>query len=192
MRFQIFREAIIKSTKSLYIIIHEIVEQGKEHAENSDTFIPVIERDFNGDELLALQQLAVEKIKYWADIGRLVEHPRLLPILLAWRSWGDEKQCHRYVEHIVQSDRGLIAFLYAALQIPVNEAIKKEEINPLWKQYLVNIESFISPEQLVPHARELFQNDYFVKLKETEQLTLLIFLDLVRPNTVKVFPKAIV
>lgn len=192
MRFEIFREAIKKSTKSLFIIIHEIVEQGKEHAENADTFIPVIERDFNGEQLLALQALAVEKIKYWADIGRLVEHPRLLPILLAWHAWGDEKQCNRYVEHIVQSDRGLIAFLYAALQIPVMEAIKKEEINPLWKQHLVNIESFISAENLVPHARELFQNDYFVKLKETEQLTLLIFLDLVRPNTVKVFPKAIV
>ena len=116
------------SNKSLYIIIHELVEQGKEHAENADTFIPVVERDFNSEQMLALQELAVEKIKYWADIGRLVEHPKLLPILLAWRAWGNEKQCNRYVEHIVQSDRGLIAFLYAALQIPVTEAIKKKKL----------------------------------------------------------------
>lgn len=191
-RFQIFRDAINKSNKSIHIIVHELTEQGKEHQENEGAYVPLEERDFNTEQLITLQKLAVDRIKYWADIGRLVEHPRLLPILYAWLAWGDEEECKRYVQHITQDDKGLVAFLYAALQIPVNEAIKKEEMNPAWRQSLVNIETFISPEALVTHAKELFQDNYFVKLRENQQLSLLIFLDLVRPNTVKVFPKVTV
>jgi len=191
-RFQIFSKAIIQSINSLYIIVHELTEQGREHIENEDTYVPLVERDFSAEQLNSLRKMAVDKIIHWADRDRLVEHPQLLPILYAWKMWGDEEQCKRYVEHIVQSDRGLLAFLYAVLKEPVTEAMTEEESNPEWNNYRSRIEDFIPADKLLFHARELFQDDYFVKLRETEQLTLLIFLDMVRPNTRKIFPKTTV
>lgn len=191
-RFEIFREAMKKANKSLYIIIHELTEQAKEHIENEDTTIPSEERDFTSEQLHSLQKCAVEKIILWADNGRLVEHPKLISILYAWKMWGDEEQCKRYVEHIVQNDRGLISFLSAALKEPVTEAITKEEKNPEWKRYLRNIADFIPLNALAPRVVELFEDNYFEKLRETEQLSLLIFLDFVKPNTRKVIPKTTV
>lgn len=188
-RFEIFYAAIQKATKSLYIIVHELMEQGRQHNENEDTFVPIEERDFSIEQLFSLRKLAVEKIRAWADNDRLVEHPKLIPILYAWKAWGDPEECKRYVARMIETDRGIVSFLGAALKVPVKEAITKEETNPAWKKYLQNIDDFIPLNALIPHAEELFKDNYFEKLKETEQLSLLIFLDFVKPNSRKLFPK---
>ena len=65
---------------------------------------------------------------------------------------------------------------------------KKEEKNPEWKLYLKNIEDLVPLDIITPRAQELFEDNYFEKLRETEQLALMIFLDLVKPGTVKVIP----
>jgi predicted KAP-like P-loop ATPase len=190
-RFAIFRDAITKSMNSIYIIVHELDVQSHEHNENEDTYVPGPERDFSTLQLDTLKKMAVEKIKTWAELGRLVEHPKLIQILYAWRNWGDEESCKKYVKSIVATDRGCLYFLGSALKEPVMEAMNKEETNPAWRGYLKNIADFISPEELLPHTVALFADDYFVKLREDEQLTLMIFLSLVKPDTVKVFPNTV-
>lgn len=187
-RFNALLEAIKKTVNSIYTTVHELNEQGRQHNEQEDTYVPAEQRDFTYEQMQDLQKIAVEKIIFWAGNGRLIEHPQLIPLLYAWKSWGDEEQCKNYVASAIRADRGLIAFLSDALKDPIAEAINKEEKNPEWASYLKNVEDFIPLDIITARAQELFEDNYFEKLRETEQLALMIFLDLVKPGTIKVIP----
>ncbi len=188
-RFAAFSNAILKATNSIYIIVHEIREQFKEHMENEDDYVPVEYRDFTPDQILRLKELAVNKILSWVDMKRLSEHPKFLSLLEAWKAWGNEMECREYVAAITQDDRGLLAFLCAALHEPIEQTISKLEPNPAWRMYLKNIDDFIPSRALIPHATLMFKDVGFEKLREKEQVALLIFLDLVEPNAVKIIPQ---
>lgn len=191
-RFLILQNAIAKSTKSLFIIVHELKEQMREHEETSSTFTPQEFRDITTEQLESLRKLAVTRIESWADSGRLAEHPRLVPLLYAWRDWGDEARCRQFVERITQTDPGLIAFLTATLERAITQAMTTYEKNPAWEVYLEDIEAFIPPKTLEEHAKTLFEDPYFEKLREREQLALMIFLDLIKADTTKIIPKTTV
>ncbi len=187
-RFEIFRNAIKKTMLSLYILIYEIQEQSKEHVEAEDTFIPIEQRDFTPDQLDTLKNLTLAKILYWAENGRLAEHPRLLDILYAWQTWGNDEETRNFVGKMVQEDAGLITFLSATLKGPIDQAMTKLAKNPEWENSLQNIRDFISINILIPHAKMLFEDASFEKLREREQLAILIFLDLTHTETLKIIP----
>jgi len=193
-RFEIFKMSIHKAIKSLYIIIHELREQEREHLENEDTAIPIEHRLFLPEELEQLKQAAIERILYWVKVGRLVEHPKLLGILYAWRDWGDANECRSYVLLMTAEDKGLLAFLGAIFQDAIQEALCTEDntMNPEWRTRLSIIDHFISVDKLIPHAEQLFAGEQFEQLRDTEQLSILIFLSLVDPEAQKIFPKTTV
>lgn len=191
-RFAIFEEAIKKSNKSLYIIVHELTQQGKQHSENEDGVLPVEHRDFTLIQLQDLQMMAVKKIKYWAETQRLMEHPKLLPILYVWKNWGDIGECRQFVNNMVSDDKGLLMFLGAALKKPIEQAATKIEKSPDWVQYLQNIEDFIPAAKLESRAVRIFEDLSFEQLREREQLAIMIFLDLIQAKTVKIIPKTTV
>jgi predicted KAP-like P-loop ATPase len=187
-RTEVLREAIMASSKSLYIMIHEIDVTARQHLEGDEAYLPTEHRDISPVQLMELQQLIVTKIEYWASTERLTEHPKFVPILFAWKKWGNEEVCQSYVKSIVQTERGLLNFLCSALKEPVNEAMAKQEKNPEWRKYLDNITPFIELEDISNRAKALFEGDDFEKLRENEQLAVLIFLDLIDAHTFKVIP----
>ncbi len=191
-RFHVLQKAIQKAIHSVYIIVHEIRLQEQTHLASEDTFIPLEQRDVTPEQLEALKESAVQRILYWASIGRLQEHPKLLPLLNAWREWGDEEACKRFVGQITMEDPSLLAFLLATLKYPIDQAMTKLEKNSSWEESLTNIENFISVRILEPHVKMLFEEAGFEKLGEREQLAILIFLDLIHAKTVKVIPKTTV
>lgn len=188
-RFMVMQQAISKATNSLYIIVHELQEQQREHELEEDTYLPIEFRDFLPEQLASLRQLAVSRIEDWAKHQRLAEHPALLSILLAWSNWDNDSTCSRFVEEMTKSDRGLISFLTAVLAEAITQAMTQYIVQPAWEVYLNVIEIFISPQQLKNHAITLFEDQYFEKLREREQLALMIFLDLIKANTNKIIPK---
>ncbi len=188
-RFVLLQEAIAKSTKSLYIIVHELIEQSREHIEEEDTFLPIEFRDLTPEQLELLRKLAVSRIKGWAESGRLAEHPRLLPILFAWKNWGNPEDCTQFVEQMTKTDKGLVAFLMATLDKAITQTMSQYEKNPMWEDCLKNIEAFIPLLSIEAHAKLLFEDDYFEKLREREQLAIMIFLDLIKANTTKSIPQ---
>lgn len=188
-RFILLQQSIANATKSIYIIVHELQEQGREHMEESDTYQPMEFRDLTTEQLTSLQTLTVSRIEYWAKHNDLADHPRLLPILSAWQVWSGNDACKQFVKETTNTDRGLIAFLIAALDKPIAQAMTAYEISPAWEKYLENINAFIPPRQLVDHARTLFEDEYFEKLREKEQLALMIFLDLMKAPTKKIIRK---
>lgn len=191
-RFSLLQEAIAKSTKSLFIIVKELEEQGKEHQEELDTFLPAEYRDLTSEQLLLLRKLAITRIETWANDGRLVDHPLLLPILYAWKNWSNEEDCRRYVDKMVKTDRGLISFLTAVLNDAINQTTATYEKYSTSPKYLNDIEAFIPARLLEEHAKKLFEDEYFEKLREREQLALMIFLDLIHATTSKTIPKTTV
>lgn len=188
-RFTVLQNAITNANKSIHIIVHELREQAREHLESEDTFLPLEYRDITPEQLASLQKLTVNRIEYWAQTGRLAEHPRLMPLLFAWRDWGHMDDCKRFVEQMTNTDKGLVAFLTCALEKAISQAMTEYEVKPAWTIYLNDIEAFISPSRLVDHAKTLFEDGYFEKLREREQLALLIFLDLTKAHTSKHIPK---
>lgn len=187
-RFQILQNAIAQSTKSLYSFVYELTEQSREHLTESDTFIPLSFRDLTPEQLTSLKKLIASRIESWASNNRLSGHPKLLALLSAWRDWGDENTCRRYVKQLTDTDRGLVAFLQATLEQPINDAITAYIKRPTWSDGLDTIEGFIPAHLLEEHAKTLFENPYFEKLREKEQLALMIFLDLMHTATTKVIP----
>lgn len=188
-RFDIFHNAIKNAINSIYIIVHELETQESQHSPTDDNSIPVEDRDFMREQLDALEKTAVGKIAYWAHLGRLIEHPQLLPLLYAWKNWGDENACREYLLAATKNDRGVVAFLCAALNDAINQTMSKLERDASFEEALKNIEAFIPAKVIEPHVKELFEDLYFEKLREREQLAILIFLDLVKAETLKIVPK---
>lgn len=184
-RFAILQKAIANASKSIYIIVHELTLQGREHIEDLDTYLPTEYRDLSPTQLDSLKKLTVSKIESWAQSGRLVDYPYLLPILYAWKDWGDKEKCQQFVVELTKTDRGLVAFLLATLDEAIAQAMTRYEKNPAWERYLDDIENFIPAQSLKTHAKLLFENQYFEKLRENEQLALMIFLDLIKAETKK-------
>jgi predicted KAP-like P-loop ATPase len=191
-RYAIMRDAIKKSSKSIYTLIYELTAQGEQHLENTDTYLPLEHRDITPDQLDKLKADAVRKIEFWASIGRLAEHPKVLLILKAWKKWGNDADCSTYVERMIQEDKGLLAFLGAALKIPVDQVMTKLQKSSDWKSYLENITDFIPIDKVEERAKLVFESDEFEKLQEIDQLAVLIFLDMINAKTVKVIPKTTV
>lgn len=191
-RYQLLQTAIANATKSIYIIINFLEEESHEHSQESDNFMPVEHRDLTPEALSSLKQLTVTRIEYWIETKRLLDHPKLFLILKAWLAWGDKNKCKQYVKQITDTDRGLVLFLQDVLHEPIEMTITRYEIGADWQRYLENIADFIPPQQLVEHAKLLFEDAYFEKLREREQLALMIFLDLTKAKTKKIIPKTTV
>lgn len=188
-RFLILQNAIANANKSIFIIVNELKEQAREHGEDFDTFVPLEFRDLTPGQLDILRKLTISRIEIWAQDGRLIDHPQLLQILYAWRDWGTENKVKFFVEQMVKTDRGLITFLQITLYKAIDEAMTQYEKKLGWETYLANIETFIAPNTLEEHAKELFEDEYFEKLREREQLALMIFLDLLKTHTTKIIPQ---
>lgn len=188
-RFSVFSKAINKADNSIYTMVHEIKEQQKEQLESGDDYVPIEYRDFTPEQIMQLQKWAVTKIMSWVDTQRLASHPKLFALLQAWKDWGNVEECRQYVVALTQDDRGLLEFLCAALSHPIQQTMTKLKPSATWRVYLNHIDEIIPTGALVAHAKHMFKSDEFEKLREEEQLGLLIFLDLVEPGAVKIIPK---
>jgi predicted KAP-like P-loop ATPase len=191
-RFAVMQNAIAHASKSLYIIVHELNQLSREHQELEDTFVPMEFRDLLPNQLDALKQLAVVQIENWARTDRLIGHPQLLAILKAWRDWGGSIQCNAFLQRVIQTDKGLLSFLTALLAEPIQNAMTKYEKNPEWIVYLEEPDVYRMAKEVEMRAKTIFEHPDFEKLRESEQLALMIFLDLMKTQTKKEFPRTVV
>lgn len=188
-RFLILQEAISKAEKSVFSLVYEIRAQEQQHREEEDTYLPLEQRDLSSDQLELLEKLLVLKIQAWSEHGRLEEHPQLLSLLYAWKDFGEEEKCKEFVKQMIQTERGLLAFLVACFDAAIVEAMTVYRKTYLWDNSISHVESFIPIHALAKHAVLLFEGSAFEKLREKEQLALLIFLDLTKVPTNKIIPQ---
>jgi len=188
-RFNVLKGAIDQMQNSILLAIFVMRELSKEFT-LMEEFAPDQDHSIlSQDQINELKKAVCTKISAWAESGRLAEHPDRLSILYAWREWGNEKQCEEYVKKLIQTDPGLMSFLLAALQKPIADAMTEYKKKADWEQSLTHITYFIPVDLLKDRAIAIFEDGYFEKLREQEQLAIVIFLDLIHAETTKVIPK---
>lgn len=184
-RFKLYKEAIIAAQKSLHTIVHEVVVHGQHHGKLSSTpeegLEPEEERPVSSEHLIELEQLAYEKIKQWAEDGRLGDHLRLIPILYQWKRWAKEgeKEVTAYIDNLIKSDAGLTKLIKAFVSQSVSHTITDEvgRINSYIDLKTVN--DFIHVEKIEPMVRSIIEADSFKDLDEEQQKALKLFIDTV-------------
>jgi predicted KAP-like P-loop ATPase len=170
-RYSIYNNSIYKATNSLYTIVYEVNKLGKEHGRFGpvENLKPEEERTINFQQLNALEELACEKIKNWANDGRLVKHKNLRHILNNWKIWGTRKQVSDFVENQIKHDDSLIYFLTGFLeesytQVLGDYAPKRElDIN------INSINEFIELREIEPRIRKIYSSSDFKQLEETQK-----------------------
>jgi len=170
-RYSIYNNSMYKATNSLYTIVYEVNKLGKEHGRFGpvENLKPEEERTINFQQLNALEELACEKIKNWANDGRLVKHKNLRHILNNWKIWGTRKQVSDFVENQIKHDDSLIYFLTGFLeesytQVLGDYAPKRElDIN------INSINEFIELREIEPRIRKIYSSSDFKQLEETQK-----------------------
>ena len=192
IRLQIMQEAITKTTNSLYTMAYELLEFEHEHETSHAAFLPETFRTFTPDQLTILKKAVLQQIKVWAQDMRLSKHPKLLFLLKTWNHLEGSNACQPFIQNMVQTDRGFLMLLCIALAQPISDAMTQYKINPAWKEQIDTLNTLIPITQLTEHAKTLFEDPYFEKLDEPEQLALMIFLELTHVKTTKLIPKTTV
>lgn len=131
----------MKATASLYLPIR-IAALVEKHNNDPEAF------NVTDADLKELQQLCVEKIKQAANTGSLATHSKMLSILYRWREWGAPDELRRWVERLIESQKGVLSFLTACLQRSTSHGMGDYVSQEHWRINLQYIEDFVSIDVL--------------------------------------------
>ena len=178
-RFDIFKRATEKATRSLYTVVDEVSVQGQQHgkygAESPD---PEEKRTVNSAQLEELEKIACDKIESWAEDGRLAKHRDLLPILFRWKEWGQRYKVNNFVNNMIKSDDGLIDFITCFLSKSTSRAIYTDYVETMhWRIDLKSIEEIVVLKGVEPRIRKIFTSSNFEQLDDRKKLAIKTFLD---------------
>lgn len=178
-RFNVLKESIEKTETSLYPIVYEIGLCGQEHGRytSKSDIKPESERRVNETQLDELEHLVCNKIKTWAEDGRLAEHHHLSTILFRWKTWDDGKASLEFVAELIKTDKGLIRLLSAFLNKVTSQGLGDYVAQIKWVIKLDYLKLFIKPEEIEPRARKILSSDEFESFDQQDQLGIKIFLD---------------
>jgi predicted KAP-like P-loop ATPase len=183
-RFELFRDAIVNATDSIYTIVHEVGVQGQQHGKwtsKQEQPDPEEKRTVNAAQLDELEKLACEKILEWAASGRLAGHLNLVSILYSWQRWcpdGNEA-VSQFVRGLVSTDDGLIQLLYAFVGKSYSHGMGDYVSRVEWRINLKSVANFIAVDELTPKVRTIVGSAEFQNLSQDNQRALQTFIDTV-------------
>lgn len=171
-RFNIFKRAIEKSTRSLATIVYELTELEIQHPQYGfqETSVPKEEQTVNLEQLVELKKITSNKIQSWAKDGRLSMHRHLAYILLKWKEWGQQEEINNFVNDMIKNDEGLIDFITSF----------DEKID--WRTYK-GIGKLVDLKEIEPRIRKIFNSPDFTQLEEQKKLAIKTFLNSIDGKT---------
>jgi predicted KAP-like P-loop ATPase len=180
-RFQIFATAIKEAKQSLYTIVHEVGVQGQQHGKFTSDGNPEPEanRTVNASQLRELEQQACEKIREWANDGRLKVHPKLVSILYSWKRWcpdGDQ-EVDRFTREMIVTNQGLITFITSFLSKSYVHGMSDHVTRLEFRIHLDSVKEFIPLADLEPRVREICKREDFKDLPTDQKTALTTFID---------------
>ncbi|MFQ3676132.1 MAG: P-loop NTPase fold protein [Endomicrobiia bacterium] len=180
-RFEVFKNAMGKATRSLFTIVNEVSNQDQEHGKYHSKDIPIPEekRTVNAEQLKMLEEIVFNKIETWANDGRLKKHKKLVPILFRWRKWGGGDKVTNFVEKMVKDDEGLIDFITGFLTKSKSQTIGDHVFKTHWRINIDNIKEFIKVETIEPRIREIINSEKYTNLNEKQKIALQTFVDII-------------
>lgn len=190
-RFEIFKNAIEKATRSLHTIVLEVSIQGQQHGKGPvrDEPLPEIERTVNENQLNELERIACKKIRTWADDGRLKEHNRLPYILIHWNEWGDSESVKTFVLNMIADNEGLIKFVTSFLYEIKSYGLTDYSVRINWKIHPEEIGKIIDLDLIEPKIRNILSSPLFEQLSEKEKLAISLFIETIDKGRKEGFEK---
>jgi len=178
-RFNIFKHAIEKATRSLYTIVHEVSVQGKQHGKygSKETPEPEEKLTVNSEQLEELEKLACNKIESWAEDGRLAKHRHLPSILFRWKEWGQHDKINSFVKNTTKNDDGLIDFITSFLSKHRSQGVSDYVVKTYWRIQLKNVEVFVDLKVVEPRIRKIFSSSDFEQLDDRKKHAIKTLLD---------------
>jgi predicted KAP-like P-loop ATPase len=183
-RFELFSNAIVNATDSIYTVVHEVGVQGQQHGKwtsRKEQPDPEEKRTVNPGQLEELELLACNKIREWAVAGRLSEHPNLVSILYSWQRWCPDGQeaVSQFVKALVAIDAGLIRLIQAFVGKSYSHGMGDYVGRVNWRINLKSVSDFIAVDELTPKARKIIGNAEFQSLSAEKQRALQTYIDTV-------------
>ena len=178
-RFNIFKHAIEKATRSLYTIVHEVGVLGQEHGKfgSKESSGPKDKLTVNADQLEELEKLACNKIENWAKDGRLKKHEHLPSILFSWKEWGQRDKINNFVNSTIKNEDGLIDFIAGFLSKSTSHSSSDYVGKIHWRINIKNVEEFVDLKEIEPRIRNISSCSDFKQLDERKKLAIKTFLD---------------
>lgn len=178
-RFDIFKEAIRKTKRSLYTIVDEVgvqcQQQGKynlkDNPEPEDTWT------VNRENLEKLESLACGKIKEWAKNKKLGHNEHLVSILFMWERWGNKKDLDLFVRRAIRNNEGLVNFITKFLGESTSSGISDYVSKRNWRINTKNIEHFVGLDLIEPRMRKILSSPKYNELEDKQKTAVKVFLD---------------
>ena len=178
-RFNIFKRAMEKTTRSLYTIVDEVSVQGQQHGKYGSKEAPEPEEKLtvNSEQLEEMEKLACNKIESWADDGRLAKHRHLPSILFRWKDWGKRDKIDNFVNNMIKNDDGLIEFITSFLSKSTSHGMSDYVGRIHWRIHLKSVEEFVDLKEVEPRIRKIFSSSDFKQFDARKKLAIRTFLD---------------
>jgi Predicted P-loop ATPase len=179
-RFTILKNSISYSTRSLYAFVWEIDFQdelhGKYHYKEAKT--PEEDLTLSADHLDLLEKLACDKIKTWAENGKLESHPKIVPILEEWKQWGgDKKSIENVIEKVIKDDNNLVNFVSNCISRSYSHSINDYVGITTWRISFGLLEDFVDLSVIESRMNEIKTLNKFETMNDIEKLAVKLFFD---------------
>lgn len=161
-RYNILKESIEKSKKSLYTLCHQISLLMQKHGEY-DKEREQDEKFITNDQLQDLKKLLLNKIDSWISNRLLFEHIEALYIMYLWKRI-DENSCLKYINTNSNSEEKVLkflqAFIYHSFSHTMGDYTEKKEKKFNYK----GLNDFIDAKLIISDIKAINK-----KLSEDEQ-----------------------
>jgi len=173
-KYNILKNAIEKSTKSLFTIVYmvdNILDHESEYIEK---------KSFTSEEKNKIKEIVLKKIESWANNGQLKNHKKLLYILFRWKEWGHKDKIINFINNMIENDEGLINFITAFLKDIKRSSLSDYTYNSSKvKIDLKEIAEFIEIKNILPRVRNIVNSERFHTFDEKQKIALQTFIDTV-------------
>lgn len=176
-RFKVLKNAIQHASKSISTITGAVTSLGWEHGKfTKEPADPEEERRVDVIQLEELEKIACDKIKIWADSGRLLENRHLVMILFDWKKWDGTKNVKKFVKESIKSDEGLLKFVIGFLSKVKVQSMGDYTSTIEWQMSLKHIEEFIEINKIEPRLQKIATSKKFESFDDKTRLAIDTFL----------------
>lgn len=147
-RANIIKDAL-KATNGVYLPVMQISSENSRQERKKDHSAFLV----NENSIEELKGLCVKIIKQASESGKLNNHPKMASILYRWRDWASPEESARWVEKLIETREGVIAFLTAFLQRSKVHGMGDYTYRIRYSISLKNIEDFVPADVFKTKSR---------------------------------------
>jgi predicted KAP-like P-loop ATPase len=153
-RANILKDAL-HATDGVYLPVMRIFDEDSKQKRKKDPSTYLVDEN----SLEELKRIGIDKIRKAAESGKLNTHPKMAPILYRWRDCTSAEEPARWVEKLIETREGVIAFLTAFLQRSKVHGMGDYTYRIRYSISLKNIEDFVPADVLRQKAEQVIIED---------------------------------